>query len=236
MVPWRLAPGYVPPRNRAAVTAGHRHRRDPQLRSHSGRIWRGADGGREHCGRHAHGFDLDLRPGAGAQLWRGAADLLIPARRFFHGAGADLRAAAPGLAGMAGELTCRCRKRLASGFELDAALRIPVAESPVTVLFGPSGSGKTTLLRLLAGLELPDEGIIAFQEATWCDISRQLFLPPQQRRAGFLFQDYALFPHLTVAENVAFAATPEAAGKLLDRFGLAEFAGRLPRALSGGQH
>jgi molybdate transport system ATP-binding protein len=136
---------------------------------------------------------------------------------------------------MAGELTCLCRKRLASGFELDAELRIPLADAPVTVLFGPSGSGKTTLLRLLAGLERPDEGRIGLGDATWCDTARGTCLPPQQRRAGFLFQDYALFPHLTVAQNVAYAAGPEAARKLLDTFGLAEFAGRRPGALSGGQ-
>ena len=136
---------------------------------------------------------------------------------------------------MAGELTCRCRKRLPSGFELDAALRIPLAEAPVTVLFGPSGSGKTTLLRMLAGLERPDEGAIHFGEATWCDTARGACLAPQKRRAGFLFQDYALFPHLTVAENVGYAATPDAAGKLLDTFGLAPLGRSMPRAISGGQ-
>ena len=136
---------------------------------------------------------------------------------------------------MAGELTCRCRKRLPSGFEMDAALRIRFAEAPVTVLFGPSGSGKTTLLRMLAGLDRPDEGTIRFGEATWCDTARGTCLPPQQRRAGFLFQDYALFPHLTVAENVGYAANPDTARKLLDTFGLAPLADRLPRAISGGQ-
>src|ERR1700686_3547948 len=136
-----------------------------------------------------------------------------------------------------GQLTCRCRKRLESGFELDAGLSIALAESPVTVLFGPSGSGKTTLLRLLAGLERPDDGVIRLRDTIWCDTKcgeticgnrgRAICLPPQQRRAGFLFQDYALFPHLTVARNVAFAATPEAAGKLMETFGLTEFAERL---------
>jgi molybdate transport system ATP-binding protein len=125
------------------------------------------------------------------------------------------------------ELVCDCRKRLASGFEVHAQLRIPL--TGVTVLFGPSGSGKTTLLRLLAGLEKPDSGTITFRGRAWQD------LPPQKRRAGFLFQEYALFPHLTVAENVAYAAPRETAHGLLEAFGLAEFAGRLPRAISGGQ-
>ena len=136
---------------------------------------------------------------------------------------------------MANDLTCHCRRRLASGFELDASLRVPLDESPVTVLFGPSGSGKTTLLRLLAGLERPDNGVIAFRDQAWYDGSRGICLAPQQRRAGFLFQDSALFPHLTVAANVEFAARRETARRLMDVFGLAELADRFPRALSGGQ-
>jgi molybdate transport system ATP-binding protein len=137
---------------------------------------------------------------------------------------------------MANELSCRCRKRLVSGFELDAELRIPLDESPVTVLFGPSGSGKTTLLRLLAGLDRPDDGAITFRDSAWYDGGRAICLPPQQRRAVFLFQDCALFPHLTVAANVKYAAQGrETARKLMDVFGLAELADRLPRALSGGQ-
>jgi molybdate transport system ATP-binding protein len=124
---------------------------------------------------------------------------------------------------------------LASGFELDASLRIPLDESPVTVLFGPSGAGKTTLLRLLAGLDRPDDGAISFRDGTWYDGSLGICLPPQQRRAVFLFQDCALFPHLTVAANVEYAARGETARRLMDVFGLAELADRFPRALSGGQ-
>jgi molybdate transport system ATP-binding protein len=136
---------------------------------------------------------------------------------------------------MAGELIARCRKRLASGFELEADLRIPLDDAPVTVLFGPSGSGKSTLLRLIAGLERPDEGTISLGGSLWFESSRQTDLRPQKRRAAFLFQDYALFPHLTVAKNVAFAAPELAPSALLERFGLADLADRLPRSLSGGQ-
>jgi molybdate transport system ATP-binding protein len=110
---------------------------------------------------------------------------------------------------------------------LDARVSIPL--SGVTVLFGPSGSGKTTLLRLLAGLERPDSGSIVFRGRHW------EALAPQERRAGFLFQEYALFPHLTVARNVAYAAPREAAERLMRLFGLAELADRLPRAISGGE-
>jgi molybdate transport system ATP-binding protein len=136
---------------------------------------------------------------------------------------------------MADQLICRCRKRHSSGFELDADLSIPLDQSRVTVLFGPSGSGKTTLLRLLAGLDRPDEGVIAFRGAAWHDSPRGLHLPPQRRRAGFLFQDYALFPHLTVAANVGFACGRERAAEMIETFGIADLAARYPRAISGGQ-
>jgi molybdate transport system ATP-binding protein len=133
------------------------------------------------------------------------------------------------------ELICECRKRLAGGFTLDAGLRLPLDRAQVTVLFGASGSGKTTLLRLLAGLDRPDAGLIQFGHAVWHDSERGIHQKPEQRRAGFLFQDYALFPHLTVARNVAFAASPETAAGVLKRFGVADLAQRYPRELSGGQ-
>jgi len=133
------------------------------------------------------------------------------------------------------ELICECRKRLSSRFKLDAQLRLPLAEAPVTVLFGASGSGKTTLLRLLAGLDRPDAGVIRFGECVWHESAAGVHLAPQQRRAGFLFQDYALFPHLTVAQNVSFAAPRFTANGLLERFGIFDLADRFPSQLSGGQ-
>jgi len=136
---------------------------------------------------------------------------------------------------MADELICACRKRRPSGFELDAALRVSLADAPVTVLFGPSGAGKTTLLRVLAGLEQTDSGGICFRGETWYDSARGVNLAPQERRAGFLFQDYALFPHLTVARNVGYAARSGKARDLMQAFGLGELAGRRPHEISGGQ-
>jgi molybdate transport system ATP-binding protein len=134
---------------------------------------------------------------------------------------------------MADELICRCRKLLPSGFHIGADLRIRLDASPVTVLFGPSGAGKTTLLRLIAGLDRPDSGSISFRGREWFGA---VCLPPQERRAGFLFQDDALFPHLTVAQNIAFGArSRQKAGKVMEAFGLGEFSRRLPRAISGGQ-
>jgi molybdate transport system ATP-binding protein len=136
---------------------------------------------------------------------------------------------------MASQLSCACRTRLASGFELDADLCLPLDRSPITVLFGPSGSGKTTLLRMLAGLDRPREGTITFRGQPWFCAARGICLAPQQRRAGFLAQDYALFPHLTVARNIAYAARPGKGREYLDALGLADLAGRLPRAISSGQ-
>ena len=136
---------------------------------------------------------------------------------------------------MADALTADCRFAPPGGFRLDAALSLPLDRAPVTALFGPSGAGKTTLLRLLAGLVRPDAGMIAFRDRVWCDTARGVWLEPQQRRAGFVFQHYALFPHLTVARNVAFAARPHAAQRMMERFHLASLAKRLPRALSGGE-
>jgi molybdate transport system ATP-binding protein len=130
---------------------------------------------------------------------------------------------------MADELICRCRKRLPSGFQIECDLAIPLGASPVTVLFGPSGSGKTTLLRMIAGLDQPDAGEVSFRGRSWNG------LVPQQRRTGFLFQDYALFPHLTVAENVAFAANRAKSEKAIDAFGLRDVVSQKPRSLSGGQ-
>jgi molybdate transport system ATP-binding protein len=136
---------------------------------------------------------------------------------------------------MADELICACRKLRPSGFELDASLRVELAGSPVTVLFGPSGAGKTTLLRMLAGLERADSGEIRFRGETWYDSTRGVCLPPQKRRAGFLFQDYALFPHLTVEKNVGYAARRGKARDLIAAFDLAAFSGRRPREISRGQ-
>jgi molybdate transport system ATP-binding protein len=134
---------------------------------------------------------------------------------------------------MAGELTCRCRKRFVSGFAIDSDWVLPLGAAPVTVLFGPSGAGKTTLLRLIAGLERPDSGSIVFRGEEWFGARS---LEPQKRRAGFLFQDYALFPHLTAEANVGFGARDRARiERLIRAFELDKLRGHFPRQLSGGQ-
>jgi iron(III) transport system ATP-binding protein len=116
------------------------------------------------------------------------------------------------------------------------SLEVPAGK--VCALLGPSGSGKTTLLRAIAGLESIDQGTIAVGDRVLTGADR--YVQPEQRRVGMVFQDWALFPQMTVAENVAFGL-PRAerrgprVGEVLDMVGLAEYAGRHPGTLSGGQ-
>ena len=128
-----------------------------------------------------------------------------------------------------------------NGVCVRASLQIDPA-SQVTVLFGPSGAGKTTVLRCIAGLETLDGGRIAFKEEVWADFSKNLHLPPQQRPVGYLFQDYALFPHLSVRENLAYGlqALPEAdrdqrVRSIAGSLQVEELLDRRPASLSGGQ-
>jgi iron(III) transport system ATP-binding protein len=119
-------------------------------------------------------------------------------------------------------------------------LSLRVERGETVALLGPSGCGKTTLLRLIAGFEAPDAGAIRVGGRTMSDATT--FVPPEERRIGFVFQDYALFPHLDVLGNVAFglAGRPPAqrrarAREVLDLVGLTVFARRYPGQLSGGQ-
>ena len=107
-----------------------------------------------------------------------------------------------------------------------------------TTLFGPSGAGKTTILRMLAGLTPPDSGKIVVDGQTWFDAARRINLPPQKRAIGFVFQDYALFPNLSVRDNIAYAVDRSATrwvDELLELTGLGALQERLPSTLSGGQ-
>ena len=105
---------------------------------------------------------------------------------------------------------------------------------------GPSGAGKTTLLRMIAGLLPPGSaGRIEVDGAVWDDPTRKLHLPPQARRVGMVFQDYALFPHLTVRENLLLAQPKDADAppveRLMEDLLLSDCANRKPARLSGGQ-
>ncbi len=122
---------------------------------------------------------------------------------------------------------------------LDAELHCQPGE--LVALVGPSGSGKTTILRAIAGLYRAAFGLVAMNGAVWQDSERGIHLPPQRRRVGLVFQDYALFPHLTVLENVALGVrlprrqTLDKAREWLARVHLAGLEERMPATLSGGQ-
>lgn len=106
-------------------------------------------------------------------------------------------------------------------------------------IYGPSGAGKTTFLRILAGLVKPDQGHIIVGKKPWVDTNTRINLTPQQRQAGFLFQDYALFPHMTVRENLCFALNKHQGraiiSELIEIIELGDLQHRKPQTLSGGQ-
>jgi len=138
------------------------------------------------------------------------------------------------------------RKRLVSQdrqFGLDIAFE---SDSRRIALFGPSGAGKSLTLRAIAGLLAPDSGRIVLNGRTLFDSETGIDVRPQERRVAYLFQDYALFPHLTVAQNIAFglsrgwrnparSALPPEAARWVDAFGLSEIVNQYPAQISGGQ-
>lgn len=113
-----------------------------------------------------------------------------------------------------------------------------IVKGSFVALFGPSGAGKTTILRMLAGLTPPDSGRIVVEGNTWFDARARINLPPQERAIGFVFQDYALFPNLTVRENIAYAVGKNESrwvDELISLTDLGALRDRLPASLSGGQ-
>ncbi|HYK91561.1 MAG TPA: ABC transporter ATP-binding protein [Acidobacteriota bacterium] len=133
-------------------------------------------------------------------------------------------------------------KSFSSGTLVRAAFEIPSDPARVTILFGPSGVGKTTVLRCLAGLEMPTRGRIFFNGAVWFDATKGKVVPPQDRSVGYLPQESALFPHLSVQDNVLYGLHDMPRGDrsrrlqdMLDAFHLRDFRTRRPQELSGGQ-
>jgi molybdate transport system ATP-binding protein len=122
-------------------------------------------------------------------------------------------------------------------FELDVAFDIP--RGKITALFGPSGAGKSSVLRLISGLEMAEDGFISNGSETWFDKAKGINLHPQQRSVGFVFQDYALFPHMTVEKNVAYGIKEKWMVKeIKDHIAIAGLSGyerHYPAQLSGGQ-
>lgn len=132
-------------------------------------------------------------------------------------------------------LTLRVTQRM-GGFTAAPAFDAPLPPGGLLVLYGPSGAGKTTMLRQLAGLERPDSGIIRFGSTIWCDVAEGRWVPPQERRASILFQEPALFPHLSVRANIQYAAASRGrADELAALLGIAHALERTPRRLSGGE-
>ena len=135
-------------------------------------------------------------------------------------------------------------KRFPAGPESAAfELNVEFEAAPgVTVLYGPSGSGKTLTLDTIAGFVAPDSGRILLNDRILFDSGAQVHLPPRERQCGYVFQNYALFPHMTLRANLAFAAhrlprleRHRRIADLLERFHITPLAGRLPHELSGGQ-
>jgi molybdate transport system ATP-binding protein len=143
---------------------------------------------------------------------------------------------------MSDSLAVRVSHRFVSGFHLDLQFQLPLHPSTVTAVTGMSGSGKSTLLRILAGLQSVQDGRVQFGPETWVDTARHLELPPQARRVGMVFQHPALFPHLTVAQNITcgIARLPQhlrndRLAALLGQFDLHHLREQRPGQLSGGQ-
>ncbi|MEE9220820.1 MAG: ATP-binding cassette domain-containing protein, partial [candidate division NC10 bacterium] len=119
----------------------------------------------------------------------------------------------------------------------NVSLTIP--EGELVCLLGPSGCGKTTLLRIAAGLERLQQGRVFIDEAVVAEPGKHT--PPEHRGIGLMFQDYALFPHLSILSNVTFGLpSPKSAARarameMLDQVGMADYAGKYPHMLSGGQ-
>lgn len=122
-------------------------------------------------------------------------------------------------------------------FILDVRIMIP--DNGITVLIGPSGSGKSTLLRTIVGLETPHDGRICYAEQTWFDSRQGICIPPQQRHVGLVFQEYALFNHMTVARNIGYGLAKKertrSVSQWLERLRLDNQAHSYPQQLSGGQ-
>jgi molybdate transport system ATP-binding protein len=135
------------------------------------------------------------------------------------------------------ELHFDCRFHYPAGFALAVCFETGAG---VTALFGPSGSGKTTILNLIAGLLRPDAGGIRLRNRVLVDCQSRVFLPPEQRRIGYVFQDHLLFPHLSVQQNLLFghgrrSSRPMDLERVVRVLEIGDLLSRRPDTLSGGQ-
>ena len=127
----------------------------------------------------------------------------------------------------------------ASDGDLPLDIKLQIKEDEFVTIEGPSGAGKTTILRLIAGLLEPSKGKITVDEKEWLNTDKKIFLPPQKRNVGLVFQDYSLFPNMTVYENIKYALKSSRNGEhvkeIMDIMELGTLKDRLPETLSGGQ-
>lgn len=132
---------------------------------------------------------------------------------------------------MALDVTVKKRRR---DFDIDVSFTCKGGE--ILVFVGPSGAGKTTIVRLIAGLEKPDKGRIACGDEIWADSDKGIHQPTRKRRLGYVFQDYPLFPHLTLGANAAFSSQNGAeVDRLMTRFGIQHLRDHRPEEVSGGE-
>ena len=136
-------------------------------------------------------------------------------------------------------LKAEIRLRLSASFQLDCSFEV---RSGFTVLFGPSGAGKTSVLDCIAGIKTPDSGRISINGTSVFEAERRNNISPAQRRVAYVFQTLALFPHLTVRENVGYGLHGEPAesrdlrcNRILYQFGIDHLSSRHPGDLSGGE-
>ena len=129
---------------------------------------------------------------------------------------------------------------------MQLAIDVNVEAGKIITLYGESGAGKTSILRMIAGLLLPEQGRLVVNKEVWYDSNKKIWRKPQQRRIGYVFQDYALFPNMTVRQNLEFAlpkatkkqssaSTQNVIEELIDIVALQELQHRKPATLSGGQ-
>lgn len=119
---------------------------------------------------------------------------------------------------------------------LDIDISFSCPDGKLMVIIGPSGGGKTSIIRMLAGLDKPDEGEILFNNTPWFNSGKRINVPVQKRRLGYVFQDYTLFPHLSLYDNAAFAARDRKdIDELFEIFRISHLRDRKPHMVSGGE-
>ena len=130
-------------------------------------------------------------------------------------------------------LTVDIQKEL-DHFTLHTSFSCPPGE--LAAIVGPSGSGKTTLIRLIAGLDVPDQGVVSLNGTVWTDMENGVFMPIHKRKIGLVFQEFTLFPHLTLRRNIGFGAPDDTEiDFLMDAFGILHLANKRPGGISGGE-